>query len=219
MWILSSWRTDLSRMPTKLPTFWLKHILLSSSLLFYLFVFFKKISLTLILTYDQATKDSAKDQRERVLTVFQRWLEIQPEDFQTLGEVWDRFLSESVAQIDGKSWVKDLQMAARTNSRVSAPILEDNTSSPSRTAKKEKAEKLPKSIIPRGKNFGLDDLDPVEIARQLTLIDYELFQRIRPSEFNNLAWTKKNKEVDAPNLIRMIRRFNDVWVPPPPLFF
>lgn len=73
-----------------------------------------------------------------------------------------------------------------------------------------KDSKLPKPIVPRGKVFGLDDLDAKEMARQLTLMDYELFQRIRPSEFNNLSWTRKTKEIDAPNLLTMIRRFNEV---------
>jgi len=57
-------------------------------------------------------------------------------------------------------------------------------------------------------------VDAKEMARQLTLMDYELFQRIRPSEFNNLSWTRKTKEIDAPNLLTMIRRFNEIsiWV-------
>jgi len=48
----------------------------------------------------------------------------------------------------------------------------------------------------------------------MTLLDYALFQKIRPSEYNNVAWTKKNKEILSPNLLRFIRRFNDVsiWV-------
>lgn len=56
----------------------------------------------------------------------------------------------------------------------------------------------------------LDDIEPVELARQMTLLDYALFQTIRPSEYNNLAWTKKNKETISPNLLRFIRRFNEV---------
>lgn len=60
----------------------------------------------------------------------------------------------------------------------------------------------------------LEDIEPVELARQMTLLDYALFQKIRPSEYNNLAWTKRNKETTSPNLLRFIRRFNEfsVWV-------
>lgn len=56
----------------------------------------------------------------------------------------------------------------------------------------------------------LEDIEPVELARQMTLLDYALFQKIRPSEYNNLAWTKRNKETTSPNLLRFIRRFNEV---------
>jgi len=48
----------------------------------------------------------------------------------------------------------------------------------------------------------------------MTLIDFEIYQKIRPWEFMNSAWTKKNKETDAPNIIKFIYRFNEVslWV-------
>jgi len=157
------------------------------------------------------------------LKVFQQWIETQPEDVQNLGKTWEVFLGK-VQSTDGKGWVNNLRMVYRTPSRVSPPILEDSGSavkvvagSPagSRNSASKKDNKLPKPIVPKGKGFGLEDVDAKEMARQLTLMDYELFQRIRPSEFNNLAWTRKTKEIDAPNLLCMIRRFNEVL----PFFF
>jgi len=58
------------------------------------------------------------------------------------------------------------------------------------------------------------DLHPQEVARQLTLIDYELCKAIRPKECLLLAWTKKDKAKRSPNLLAMIERFNHVsrWV-------
>jgi hypothetical protein len=56
---------------------------------------------------------------------------------------------------------------------------------------------------------------PEELARQLTLIDYNLFIAIKPSECLNQNWMHKTlKEELAPNILAMIRRFNDVstWV-------
>jgi len=52
------------------------------------------------------------------------------------------------------------------------------------------------------------------IARQLTLIEFEIFRHIRPSEFLDQAWCKKSSESNAPNLLALIRRFNAVsgWV-------
>ena len=54
----------------------------------------------------------------------------------------------------------------------------------------------------------VEDISVVELARQLTLVDYELFQRIRVSECLSCAWTK-NKEGNFLN--RVSRRFNEVY--------
>lgn len=166
-----------------------------------------EVGTLLIESYDAADMEG----KSRILKVFEKWLEIQPEDFQVLGELWDHFLEEVVMPNEGHEVVKNLQKAARSMPKISPPLLEDSVkigaqSSP-RTARREK---LPKSIVPKSKKFTLDELDAVELARQLTLMDYELFQKIRPSEFNNLSWTRKTKDTDAPNLLRMINRFNEV---------
>jgi hypothetical protein len=105
----------------------------------------------------------------------------------------------------------------KTSPRSSSPRplrRESSSTSPAMLTTSGKV-KAPKSLVPRNsKVLSLDDVEAVELARQMTLLDYELFQRIRPCEYNNLAWTKKNKESLSPNLLRMIRRFNEVsiWV-------
>jgi len=69
----------------------------------------------------------------------------------------------------------------------------------------------PRSILPyyrNPKSVKLLDLHPLEVARQLTLIEAELFRNIRPRECLNQAW---NKDPDrAPNILAMIDRFNMV---------
>ncbi|KAJ3302781.1 hypothetical protein HDV03_004598 [Kappamyces sp. JEL0829] len=56
----------------------------------------------------------------------------------------------------------------------------------------------------------LVDLDPLEAARQLTLIEFELFCKIKPREFVGLSWMKDDKETRAPNIIKMVRWSNHV---------
>jgi len=52
------------------------------------------------------------------------------------------------------------------------------------------------------------DLDEVEVARQLSLLDFAVFQEIMPAEFFNQAWSKESMHHHCPNLLRLIARFN-----------
>lgn len=53
-----------------------------------------------------------------------------------------------------------------------------------------------------------------QIARQLTLIESDYYKAIKPWECLGQAWTKSDKAVRAPNVLRFIHRFNQVskWV-------
>ncbi len=57
-------------------------------------------------------------------------------------------------------------------------------------------------------------IDPLELARQLTLIDIKNLKSLRPKEFLGQAWEKKDKEVKCPNITRMIQQTNAItkWV-------
>jgi hypothetical protein len=80
------------------------------------------------------------------------------------------------------------------------------------------SSKAPKSLAPLDKpinaEFGWMDYHATEIARQLTLIEYEMYKSITPFEFLENGWSRKDKEKRAPNILRMTRRFNMVsqWV-------
>jgi hypothetical protein len=58
------------------------------------------------------------------------------------------------------------------------------------------------------------ELDDLEIARQLTIIDYHLYARIKPTEFLNQAWTKHKLQHRCRNLLASIEHFNVIssWV-------
>eukprot|EP01119_Soliformovum_irregulare_P018470 TRINITY_DN5675_c0_g1_i1.p1 TRINITY_DN5675_c0_g1~~TRINITY_DN5675_c0_g1_i1.p1 ORF type:complete len:967 (-),score=244.39 TRINITY_DN5675_c0_g1_i1:62-2962(-) len=58
------------------------------------------------------------------------------------------------------------------------------------------------------------DIKPQEAARQLTVIDYNIFKRITPKELSHQSWNKENAKEVAPNVVKMIERFNKVsyWV-------
>jgi len=54
------------------------------------------------------------------------------------------------------------------------------------------------------------DVRSEEIARQMCLIDHEIFSSVRPHEFLGQSWKKKNCKDEAPNIFRLIEHFNQV---------
>uniref|UniRef100_A0A6B2KZ98 Ras-GEF domain-containing protein n=1 Tax=Arcella intermedia TaxID=1963864 RepID=A0A6B2KZ98_9EUKA len=75
-------------------------------------------------------------------------------------------------------------------------------------------DNAPLPIIPAVKpeEYKLLDIDSVEIARQITLIEEALWRSIQPWEC--LGWNKPSKEQTAPNICKFISWFNDMnfWV-------
>jgi hypothetical protein len=60
----------------------------------------------------------------------------------------------------------------------------------------------------------LYDLSSEEIARHLTLIEFEVYAQIKPTEFFGQAWAKPKHHHRAPNIRLMIDRFNSItrWI-------
>jgi RasGEF N-terminal motif/RasGEF domain len=69
-------------------------------------------------------------------------------------------------------------------------------------------------IAPSVMNDIFHVVEPVEIARQLTLVEFDLYKAIAPKELLNLNWMEDDKEERAPNVLVMIRWFNNIsgWV-------
>ena len=57
--------------------------------------------------------------------------------------------------------------------------------------------------------MGLMTVHPVELARQVTLLEFSAFKKIRPCELIGTAWTKSKKYEIAPNVMRAIEFHNE----------
>lgn len=61
-----------------------------------------------------------------------------------------------------------------------------------------------------GSSVEILDWPSMEIARQMTIVEYELFRKIQPKECLNQAWNQANRAQKAPGISAMINRFNEV---------
>lgn len=152
-----------------------------------------------------------KAKRLRIGNFLRRWTENHYYDFEESDQLLLKYKNmikeiqqhdEGLAAVLLKSLTKGKE---RTQSTVN--FLGFNTGNPA-TA--------PKSIVP--KNLTDDstvlDIDALEMARQMSLVEFELFSAIEPRELLTRSWRKDELKNTSPNLLRMIDRFNQFssWV-------
>ncbi|KAK5873281.1 hypothetical protein PBY51_018333 [Eleginops maclovinus] len=139
----------------------------------------------------------------RVLNVCRHWVEHHFYDFERDAHLLRR-LEEFIASVRGKAmrkWVESITKIIQRKKQVqvsvpshsitfqnSPPPIEWHTCKPGNS-----------------EQFDLMTLHPIEIARQLTLLESDLYRAVQPSELVGSVWTKEDKELHSPNLLRMIR--------------
>ncbi|XP_077476708.1 son of sevenless homolog 2 isoform X2 [Stigmatopora argus] len=142
----------------------------------------------------------------RVLNVFRQWVEHHFYDFENDPELRSRleeYISSKI-QLRGKSmrkWVESINKIIRRKLQTQSNGVSHNITFES------PPPPIEWHICRAGQvdSFDLMTLHPIEIARQLTLLESELYRAVRPSELVGSVWTKEDKEKNSPNLLRMIR--------------
>ncbi|XP_072285052.1 son of sevenless homolog 2 [Pyxicephalus adspersus] len=139
----------------------------------------------------------------RVLNVFRHWVEHHFYDFERDQELLER-LETFISSVKGKSmkkWVESIAKIIRRKKQAQANGVSHNITFESQPPPIEwhisRAGQL--------ETFDLMTLHPIEIARQLTLIESDLYRAVQPSELVGSVWTKEDKEINSPNLLKMIR--------------
>lgn len=134
--------------------------------------------------------------RIRICNFCQKWAhesfkDLRPQDVQDI-----EAFAQLVKSVDGDA--------------PSAKILETLKKGPSSLAETTGlfTDPPPTPIMPATGRFTFLDLNPVELARQLTILEHGLYRRIRPFECLDKGWTLKDKELRSPNVLRMVRLFN-----------
>uniref|UniRef100_A0A6Q2XD94 Son of sevenless homolog 2 (Drosophila) n=1 Tax=Esox lucius TaxID=8010 RepID=A0A6Q2XD94_ESOLU len=140
----------------------------------------------------------------RVLNVFRQWVEHHFYDFENDPELRCR-LEEyitGIIQLRGKSmrkWVESINKIIKRKIQTQSNGVSHNITFES------PPPPIEWHISRQIDTFDLMTLHPIEIARQLTLLESELYRAVRPSELVGSVWTKEDKEKNSPNLLRMIR--------------
>jgi hypothetical protein len=151
--------------------------------------------------------------RLRVVNVLRGWVSRLWVDFETdptLAKSLEEFVEEDVLPSNEPLARGLLRQIARNKSGASSNTKTQFSEEP------PKALAPPKPIRPvvAGTPFVWEDYHLTELARQMTLIEYDLYRAVQPWELFETAWSKKDKEVRAPNVLKMVARFNHVsaWV-------
>ncbi|XP_063803690.1 son of sevenless homolog 2 [Pseudophryne corroboree] len=139
----------------------------------------------------------------RVLNVFRHWVEHHFYDFERDPELLDR-METFISNVKGKSmkkWVESIAKIIRRKKQAQANGISHNITFESPPPPIE----WHISRAGQSDTFDLMTLHPIEIARQLTLIESDLYRAVQPSELVGSVWTKEDKEIHSPNLLKMIR--------------
>eukprot|EP00005_Dracoamoeba_jomungandri_P011401 CAMPEP_0174275426 /NCGR_PEP_ID=MMETSP0439-20130205/59818_1 /TAXON_ID=0 /ORGANISM="Stereomyxa ramosa, Strain Chinc5" /LENGTH=743 /DNA_ID=CAMNT_0015367527 /DNA_START=239 /DNA_END=2470 /DNA_ORIENTATION=- len=143
----------------------------------------------------------------RVVNMLTMWIRTRFQDFDYyLLKKVNHFIENQLAKDGHQKWAKQLGKLVRRNLRE-------------RLAEKESAAMIPKIIllpeIPTpassegSKEFLLNTKEDI-ISQHLCMIEMEMFRKIEPVELLNQSWNKKKYQHRSPNVLNLIRRFNQV---------
>ncbi|KXJ14446.1 Son of sevenless-like 1 [Exaiptasia diaphana] len=145
----------------------------------------------------------------RVLNAIRHWVDNHFYDFERDKQLLLK-LELFLKEVNGKAmrrWVESINKVIMRKSNVDSDSL-----APEITFEKD-PPKIEWHLTEDFTKFNILTLHPIEIARQLTLIESDLYRAVRPSELVGSVWTKEDiKHLTSPNLLRMIQHTNNITI-------
>ncbi len=156
--------------------------------------------------------------RLKIATILKYWVEVYyREDFEYDEPVLSKlklFTSAKIAK-DYNKHAQEILILIKTYEDVGMPIAMHTTSDKVELPKPLVTKKFTQSFLMSDPKAILE-LDPIEVARQITLVEFSIFCKIRPRETINQVYADTNgKEVNLyPNIHKMINFTNQItmWV-------
>jgi len=151
----------------------------------------------------------------RMVNLLKTWVETHIQDFTGSNNLADKLRAFA------RQEVEPILPSAATNlinfldTRSAAVLLEQPEEEFQFSEKPPRSKKSGLKGIKRVSDVELDDIHPLEFARQMALVDHALYRAIQPGEVLHMNWTKDaTKHERAPNVLKMIEQFNRVgqWV-------
>eukprot|EP00004_Rigifila_ramosa_P014937 TRINITY_DN343_c0_g1_i1.p1 TRINITY_DN343_c0_g1~~TRINITY_DN343_c0_g1_i1.p1 ORF type:complete len:1009 (-),score=276.87 TRINITY_DN343_c0_g1_i1:65-2644(-) len=150
---------------------------------------------------------SAQPIQLRVCSCLKFWIETHYPDFdEKMSERLKAFIKNSVEKDGHKLLASQLKQVTAHKAELEGPAnFVRELSSPGDS-------KVPIDGMLHSHMFLLYSVE--EIAKQMTLADFSLYQALQPVELLNQSWNKEKLRYRAPNLLALIDRFNSIgaWV-------
>ncbi|KAL6047136.1 Ras guanine nucleotide exchange factor F [Balamuthia mandrillaris] len=147
---------------------------------------------------------------KRVCNVFKFWLEACSNDFRRDDKLLSRLNSFIHGPLTQDGFI---DLAKVLQNTIATHVLKKEAQTEVTSFAEEPPEpKVPMKIF--SMEVKLQDIDEEEVARQMTLVDMELFKRIAAHEFLHKAWLYEKYHHKAPNLRVIMQRYKDMqlWV-------
>ncbi|XP_041971134.1 protein son of sevenless isoform X2 [Aricia agestis] len=152
----------------------------------------------------------------RVINVLRHWVDQHFYDFEREPALLER-LKAFLESVDGKPMKKWVQSVLKTVQRKSGGGAGD-AEGVAHVFDRPPPAPLRHVADPDRYGWHPLTLHPLELARQLTLLEFQLYRQVKPSELVGAVWTKKDKEKTSPNLLKMIKhttnftRWMEKWI-------